>query len=138
MYSEFDIISFIAEKHGIKESRIDSHTDIFFDLHCVGDDFHELMQEYAKQFQVDMKKFKWYFHANEEGQSFGAIFFKAPYERVDRIPVAPVMLLDFANNGKWSIEYPKHKLPKYRIDTLINYLLIIIIIFFIIKSCVSK
>lgn len=138
MYAEADIISLIAKRLGIDETHIHSDTDIFLDLHCMGDDFHEMIGEYANIFQVDMSDYKWYFHANEEGWSFGGGFFKPPYKRVTRIPVTPEMLTRFANTGKWDIQYPEHTLPKYRYDILINFVLFISIIFFAIRSCIEK
>ena len=57
-----------------------------------GDDFHELIDEYAKVFKVDMTGYLWYFHADEEGNSFGGSIIKPPYDRVKRIPVTPALL----------------------------------------------
>ena len=120
MASYLDIETFISEKTFEKE--IKPNTDIFNELGCTGDDFHELMEEYHKKFSVDMSNYLWYFHADEEGRNsgIGNIFFKPPYERVKRIPVTPQMLYKFANNGKWDLQYPTHKLPKYRIDIWIS------------------
>ena len=109
-YSKENIVSFLTDLIGV--DKITLQSDIFFDLGVVGDDFHEMIEKYQKTFNVDITNYLWYFHADEEGQSIGGGFFKAPYERVKRIPVTPKMLLDFANNGKWTIEYPVHTLPK--------------------------
>lgn len=118
-----EIINFVKEISGIDE--INPESDIY-ELGVVGDDFHEMIEEYAKTFEVDMTKYLWYFHADEEGQNFGALFFKPPYLRVDRIPVNPRLLSEFAENKKWCMDYPEHKLPNKRIDLVINQIFIIL------------
>lgn len=122
-YSEENILSFLTELVG--REKITLQTDIFTDLNVWGDDFHEMIEKYQKQFNVDMTAYLWYFHSNEEGQSIGGAFFRPPYDRVKRIPVTPKMLLDFANAGKWTIDYPDHVLPKKRYDLIINTVLVL-------------
>ena len=135
-YSEENIISFVKDLAGL--DKITSQTDIFFDLGVTGDDFHELIDEYSKKFNVDMFPYLWYFHADEEGNSFGVSFFKPPYERVKRIPVTPKMLSDFANKGKWSIAYPEHTLPKRRYDIIINRVLVFGFLIYIAIKLLNK
>ena len=137
MTSYSDIESFISEKTFEKEIKPD--TDIFNELGCTGDDFHELMEAYQQKFSVDMSDYRWYFHANEEGGNFslGSIFSKPPYERVNRIPDSPQMLWAYAKAGKWGLVYPVHKLPKYRIDIIANQILFLTFLFFCIRSCIK-
>jgi len=130
-----EMISFVQEYIGVDE--VKPETDIFSELRCTGDDFHELIEKYVKKYSVDMSSYLWYFHADEEGQNFGSVFFRPPYERVKRIPVTPQMLADFVNEGKWNINYPSHKLPKRRIDIFINLVLFLVVLFFLIKSCIK-
>jgi hypothetical protein len=118
-----DIIEFVKEQSGLKDVNEDS--DIFKDLGCTGDDFHELIGLYAKQFNVDMSSYLWYFHADEEGNNIGGVFFLPPYKRVIRIPVTPFMLFNFAQSGRWGVVYPVHEIPKRRYDLLINGILIL-------------
>jgi hypothetical protein len=120
-YSIDNIIKFIQDLSGT--DKVQDNSDIFGDIGMVGDDFHEMIEKYATKYSVDMSGYLWYFHADEEGQSIGGQFFAAPYERVKRIPVTPEMLKEFANKGKWDIQYPEHKLPKKRYDLLINRLI---------------
>jgi hypothetical protein len=134
-YSIDEIIHVVVKKTGCRSDEVKPGTDIFQELGCIGDDFHELMQDYAKQFKVDMSTYLWYFHADEEGQNFGALFFKPPYKRVVRIPVTPEILLASANAGKWLIGYPEHKLPTRRYDMIINYVFIILVVSFILYQC---
>ncbi len=119
MPTETEIIDFVKKNTG-SESII-SDTDIFAEG-TVGDDFHELIESFAKTYCVDMTNYIWYFHADEEGgwNSISGLFFAPPYKKVKRIPVTPALLADFATKGKWDINYPQHKVPKKRYDILIN------------------
>ena len=128
-----DILNLVKEKTGA--NNINPETDIFSDLGCVGDDFHELIDEYAKRFSIDMSGYLWFFHADEEGISVGGLFFKPPYEKVKRIPITPTILLHYANEGKWSMKYPAYKLPKRRFDLIINLITVIVVVIWIILTC---
>ncbi|MBK7434198.1 MAG: DUF1493 family protein [Chitinophagaceae bacterium] len=128
MYNLTDILNLVSKKTGCYDAT--GSSDIESDLGCYSDDFHELISEYSKTFTVDMTSYLWYFHTGEEGNNFGGYFFKAPYERVKRIPVTPDMLLEFANKGKWDLKYPPHKIPKKRYDILINTVLVLLAIAF--------
>ena len=76
-----------------------------------------------------MDGFLWYFHYGEEANSFpSGLFFKPPNYRVERIPITPEMLLQFAKSGKWAIDYPEHTLPKVRYDMVINRALLIMML----------
>ena len=135
MYSLGDIIELVEDKTGSDEVTAD--VDIESGLGCSGDDWDELIQEYAGRYKVDMSSYLWYFHTDEEGHSnsIGRAFFKAPYETVTRIPVTPQMLLDFANKGKWGICYPPHTLPKRRYDIIVNQIVVVLVIAYCIYSC---
>ncbi|MBI1835859.1 MAG: DUF1493 family protein [Flavobacteriia bacterium] len=111
---------------------VKDETDIFLDLDVYGDDFDELIDNYSKEFNVDMESYLWYFHTNEEGQNLGGNIIKPPYERVSRIPVTPNMLFEFAKSGEWQVNYPEHKLPKKRYDIYINMTIFVIVILLII------
>jgi len=83
-------------------------------------------------YSVDMTAYLWYFHSDEEGNNIGGLFFPPPYKRVKRIAVTPLLLTEFANTGKWDIEYPNHKIPQKRYDTLID-----VIIMLMAKWCID-
>lgn len=113
-----EIIEFIKQETGCT---VHKDSDIVGALGVHGDDFFELMEAFSNKFCVKMDKFLWYFHTGEEGINFpGRFFFKPPYERVDRIPVTPTMLCEFANAGHWNLNYPPHHIPQKRFDLLIN------------------
>lgn len=99
----------------------DPHVDINNELGITGDDFHELMENFAKEYQVDMRTYRWYFHSEDEGfGNIGAIFFKPPFRRVQHIPVTPQVLADSIEARRWVINYPPHHIPKRRWDLVIN------------------
>ena len=138
IYTTDNIIDFLKDYSGNEE--INADTDIFRDLGMDGDDFHEMMDAYAKKYNVDMSSYLWYFHGNEEGgkNSLGSVFFKPPYERVERIPLTPSLLTEFANNGSWSIDYPEHTLPKRRYDTMINFIALCLVVVWGVIWAVNK
>ncbi len=129
MYNQQQIDDFIKEKTGIDE--LQPTDDLLNNQGVGGDDFHELIEHYAKAFNVDMTTYLWYFHADEEGQNIGGVFFKPPYERVEHIPVTPALLLEMANKGRWDVQYPTYKLPKYRWDIIITQILFALVFIFI-------
>jgi hypothetical protein len=127
IYTTETIIQFVSEFTG--SSKIGPETDIFNELGCVGDDFFGLMEKFATKFSVDMTGYIWYFHSDEEGNpGIGQEFFKPPYERVERIPVTPNMPTEFANSGKWNIDYPPHDVPVERWDIRINQIFALLIV----------
>lgn len=119
-----EIRNFLEDYSAVYAS--DPNIDIFKDMGVVGDDFHEMIEKYAKMYDVDMSGYLWYFHANEEGTgSIGGYFFKPPYDRVERIPVTPQMLADFIVTKRWKLDYPPHKIPAHRTDFMINKLIVV-------------
>jgi hypothetical protein len=136
MTSIDDIIKFLKELTG--SAKISPTSDIFDDIGMVGDDFHEMIEKYSAQYSVDMTNYLWYFHTDEERQNFGALFFKPPYKQVTRIPVTPKMLAEFANQGKWDLQYPNYIISPKRYDILINKILGILIGAIVILLIVRK
>ncbi|WP_304200682.1 DUF1493 family protein [Flavobacterium alvei] len=135
--TEEEIIQFLKEE--TYEEVITSETDIFNECGISGDDSHELIEKYQIKYNVDMSNYLWYFHCDEEGSTFiTGMFFKPPYKRVTRIPITPKMLTDFANSKIWKIDYPEHKLPKYRYDIIFNQVLFLVILIWLISSLLRK
>jgi acyl carrier protein len=123
MASITDIYNFIAERSSVNAEALAPDMDLCRDLGIEGDDFFELEAEFEKRFSVDMSTYRWYFHHGEEGWfSIGALFFKSPYLRVQRIPITPALLLQSANAHTWQLSYPEHQLPPRRLDLLFNQL----------------
>lgn len=137
MYQLSEIIDFISEQ--TCTDKINPDADISNETGCTGDDFEDLISAFSKKYNVDIESYRWYFHSQEEGNwnSIGGSLFKPPNERVTRIPVTPVMLLNFAEKGKWDLSYPPHVLPKRRYDILFNQVLVVLIIVFVIYRCTA-
>ena len=129
-----DIKSFIANELGIHQDVISSDTDIYDTFGTEGDDCFDFEAKYAERFDVNMDNFRWYFHHGEEGWNIGALIFKPPHGRVDRIPITPALLQTYAKLKSWQLSYPKHTLPKRRYDLMITRLLVILVIA---GSCVA-
>lgn len=110
------IYNLIGEMCGVKESDLKPDTDIFEELGVVGDDFSELIEEYSERYSVKMDSYRWYFHGDDEGNNLLAFIFKPPNEKVQRIPVTPQMLLEFARTKEWTLNYPEHEEPTDRRD----------------------
>ena len=138
MYQLAQILKFVEDQTGCSEDEVSENSDIVEDLGCDGDDFAELVDKFAKTYNVDISSYRWYFHHVEEGNNIGGSIFRPPNERVKRIPVTPEMLLEFANSGKWGIQYPDYILPKRRYDIIINQILIAAFIILLIYKCASK
>lgn len=128
MITEKEIIDFIETEYW--KSNLQSNSDIFETVRISGDDCYELIEKFSKKYDVDISNFLWYFHHEEEGSwnSIGGYFYKSPDKLVKRIPITPKMLTKFAETKKWEINYPEHKLPKYRYDMLINWIFLLLII----------
>jgi len=132
-----EIVEFLQDLSGIDE--IEPTSDIFNDIGLVGDDFHEMIEEFALKYSVDMTNYLWYFHTDEEGwNGIGEFFFSPPYKCVDRIPVTPTMLVEFANKGKWNIRYPNHKFPTRRYDLFLNQIVIGLFLIIVIIVTINK
>lgn len=136
--AEQEIIDFIEKEFW--KSKLNSNSDIFTVVGIDGDDCDEFLHKYAEKYNVDMSNFLWYFHYQDEASvnGFGKFFFKNPHQCVKTIPITPKMLAEFANNKKWDIDYPEHKLPKYRYDLYINWIFIFILITLIIFFKLDK
>jgi len=98
------------------------------DIGVAGDDMDVLLHAYAKQFGVEMSGYLWYFHTEEEGFNIGALLFPPPSSQVHQIPITLSMLRQFAETKRWAVEYPSHRLHRYRYDIWVNWFLILLLI----------
>lgn len=121
-----NILDFVAEYSG--KEKLQESSDIEGELGVYADDWHDMIEKFGEIYQVDMTTYLWYFHSREEGFTIGSLFFKAPYERVERIPITPSDLLRIATKQKWDIKYPEHKIPNKRYDLIIGTVISLIII----------
>jgi hypothetical protein len=131
------IIDFLKEELGV--DNIHPDTDIIKDLEVSGDEFFEMLADYARAFNVNVNEYLWYFHSEEESVfNVGALFFAPPNRRVQRIPVTPNMLAEFAQQKKWHLNYPEHRIPTRRMDLIINRVVgvtAVFVIFMLLVKC---
>ncbi|MCT4623375.1 MAG: DUF1493 family protein [Schleiferiaceae bacterium] len=121
-----EILEFVKSKTGIKE--IDENTDLSDNAGIFGDDFDDLIRSYAERFNVDMSKYLWYFHQDEESSwSIGKMIFPPP-RQVERIKITPAALDKFQFSGRWDIKYPIHQISKTRCDVLVDWGILLLII----------
>ncbi len=111
-----EILEFVAKEASINVELIHPDSDLDLDLGITGDDFHEFIDHFSERFDVNIENYLWYFHTSEEGYNLGGFFFRPPNKRVKHIPVTPNVLLLAINEHEWPIIYPKHVLPKRRMD----------------------
>lgn len=134
-----DVAEFVREWTRFR--RITDVTTLQSDIGLYGDDIDVFLADYAKRFGVDMAGFLWYFHTGEDGTNIGALFFSPPNARVKEIPITVGMLHEFAQQGRWAVEYPEHELPRSRPDILVNQIFALVVIGFLlimwIRSCTS-
>jgi hypothetical protein len=99
--------------------------DILKRIGVTGDDAVEFIDSFAARFEVDMSKFLWYFHHDEEGLNFGGSIFESPDQKVKRIPITLNLLADAITLKTWPVEYPEHEVPASRPDLFINRIVVV-------------
>ena len=122
-----DINNFLTKE--LRTNRFGLETDINRELGVSGDDFDELIEAFSERFNVELDKYLWYFHTEEEGVSIsGSLFYRTPDQRVTRIPVTAALLLEVANCGHWNVDYPPHQFPERRYDIIFNKIFILVLV----------
>jgi hypothetical protein len=115
------IYEFIARSEPILLSDLTPHADLHDDLGITGDDFSLIMHKFEKEFNVDMRNYRWYFHHAEKGAlGFSGVFKNSPSFRVPHIPVTPHLLLQAASKKAWPVEYPEHDVSGQKFDITID------------------
>ena len=129
-----DIYQFIqAEIPKAEGDRLGATTDIFGTFDIQADDCATFMEKFAQKFKVDLDGYLWYFHHGEAGLNLGGFLIKPPYERVERIPITPEILLKAATKRRWKLTYPDHTLPKKRWDMVVNKIILFLVFFYILN-----
>jgi len=104
------------------------------DLGITGDDYFDLVKDFADQFAVNTDSFLWYFHCKEEPLgNLGAWLFQPPDRQVERISITLGHLHHFADAKRWDISYPDHKISRKRYDITLHSMLCMGLPFFLIS-----
>jgi hypothetical protein len=136
-----EVAAFVREQIGHCEP-LTAATALQIDLSVFGDDLWELIDAYAARFGVDVSGFLWYFHSAEKGSfNMGALLFLPPNAQVRQIPITIGMLHEFAQRGRWEVEYPLHNPPQSRPDIRVNQLLALAflagVVITVVLSCIG-
>lgn len=126
MVNESEVFDLIEEKSG--QRPCSKNSDIVSEMSIWGDDLAELLEAFAARYNVDMSNYLWYFHTGDEGTNILSFLFKPPNKRVQRIPIAPGLLIKSAESHLWQVAYPEHIMPKRRWDLLAGWIVIACII----------
>lgn len=81
MHIDDKLIALIRHKSGEPTMTIDEHTRLASDLVLQGDDACELLEEYGKEFEVDLSDF----HANKYFFGEGDLHFQTIYDLLYRL-----------------------------------------------------
>jgi uncharacterized protein DUF1493 len=123
-----EVATFVREQTSFRGA-LTEVTSLQSDIGVYGDDMDDLLAAFSDRFGVSLAGYIWYFHTGEEGFNIGGLFFPPPNERVQEIPITLGILHDFAQCGRWPIEYPEHVTPRSRPDIRINQLLALGMVF---------
>ncbi|ACA99756.1 MULTISPECIES: DUF1493 family protein [Cyanophyceae] len=129
-----DIYRFIQQEiPSATGDRLNATTDLFGTFDIQADDCATFIEKFAQKFKVDLDGYLWYFHHGEAGLNLGGFLIKPPYERVERIPITPEILLKAATKRRWKLSYPDHTLPKKRWDMVVNKIILFLVFFYILN-----
>ncbi|WP_106746310.1 DUF1493 family protein [Yoonia maritima] len=119
-------------------------SDVFIGNGIEGDDANELIDDFAKRFDVDMGGFLYYFHyVGDEPPGHRRVL---PIDRHGQvypfIPVSLDILTASAEAGKWILAYPDHEVRTSLRSKLVLFgfltLLAVLIIDFIWRTFITK
>lgn len=106
-----EILSFLTA-YGLHGKKRFNCSDVFIANGFEGDDANELVDDFAKRFNVDMTRFieHWYFHyIGDEPPGHRRVLPIDIHGKVlPFIPVSIDMLAASAEAGKWILSYPEH------------------------------
>jgi hypothetical protein len=86
---------------------VPAETDLVYDAGICGDDLWELVDEFARRFDVRMDGFRWYHHSAPEGCNPLWLLFKPWWARKTRVPIRLSDLVMSARSGEWGVQYPE-------------------------------
>lgn len=129
MVTPSDIVD-LARKHSHARLICGEDQDLLRATGMEGDAANAFFDAYAEEFSVDMADFLWFFHYDADEPPF--------YRRVrpiggtgrafGLIPITPRLLADAANEGRWPLEYPEHRIRVSHWPLVIMFLLLGILV----------
>jgi hypothetical protein len=136
----FEDVAGLVREQTNYDGPLSPETTLQGDLGVAGDDLDRLLLAWAARFGADLSGYLPYFHTPEEGLCFGAWFLPPPHMRVAHIPITVGMLREYAECGRWALEYPPHDRPGVRWDVRVDLLLAAIVVggllAFVARGCV--
>ncbi|SPH23378.1 hypothetical protein DEA8626_02442 [Defluviimonas aquaemixtae] len=84
-----------------------TEADLFGATGCDGDDAFDFIEAFAERFGVDLEGYRWDFHHADEGALLNPGWpFRAPHQKVTRIPITLDLLRQSVCEGIWPLVYP--------------------------------
>ncbi|MDG3007885.1 DUF1493 family protein [Paludisphaera mucosa] len=80
--------------------------DLVVAARIYGDDVWEFVEDFSKQFEVDMTGFRWEHHSGPEGCNLLWLLDPPWWSRVPHVPIRLADLVDSARRRTWCIRYP--------------------------------
>lgn len=105
--ASFDEVVALVREQTAYRGPITETTSLQRDIGVYGDDMDELLDAYSKR------------------------FIPPPNERVAEIPITVGMLKQFAETGKWVIDYPAHSVPRRRWDVALIWMCLVFAAFLV-------
>ena len=134
-----DIYYFLNRVEPVLMSELTPSSDLHDDLGITGSDFSIVMHKFEREFNVDMRNYRWYFHHTEDNAlGLAGLFKNSPSFRVPYIPVTPHLLLDAVNQGKWPVDYPEHDLSGVRFDITVDRIIGLALFLFIVTWIITE
>ena len=135
---ELAVRRFLAERTGTGLERIDPSTRLDEDLGLFGGEVDDLVRDLAKVFRIDIREYRWHYHADEEQRTPLSWILAPRQRRVPRIPLRTRDLVESARRGSWSIAYPDTDIvPRPEIRSLLTtaaLVALIVVVFLLLPS----
>jgi hypothetical protein len=98
--------AFVREHIGWLPLDMDPNTDVVDDSGIYGDDVWDLIDDFAKRFNVRMDGFQWCYHSGPEGCNPLWLIFPPWWSRKSHVPIRLADLVESARRQEWSVTYP--------------------------------
>ncbi|QDU23365.1 DUF1493 family protein [Urbifossiella limnaea] len=116
----FDEVAELVREQTNYDGPLTDDTELQADLGVAGDDLDRLLLAWAERFGADLSGYLPHFHTAEEGFNLGAWFYPPRDSRLPDVPITVGMLHQYAELGRWALEYPDHDPRRRRPDVWVN------------------